>query len=274
MFKRNKNPIQDYFKSRNNNLPSTKEMALVAVALSLIIAIVVVVNRLEPVPQYDPDTMCRLDKPLERHTVVLIDHSGGFSQSDLARMERVLDAARKNLKLFEKLSIAFLSATEAHPFTVEFAYCLPESRSDVSEINRGIRKVEKRYNSFIEKFNRELNKVKKLTDQQQTPLLEAMEMLPLLEHFDPAVPHRKLQIYSDLLQNSDFYSHYDTYKKTLMIGRKDYTPPLWTPDLKDIDVSVHFLRRTDWQRKYQTPALIDWWRMTFTNGHVKSIQFH
>jgi len=162
----------------------------------------------DPNRQYDPDTFCP-DGELNAHTIVLIDVSDSFTETQKKAIHNFVKGIRGRLKRYEKLSIFTLINDNYIASIPKFSKCNPGSGKEANELYQNPKKIQTKFDDFFKSpLTDILSNIVKGAGAERSPILEMIHDLSLREDFSFNIKERKLFLVSDMLQHMKQYSHY------------------------------------------------------------------
>ncbi|HTQ15606.1 MAG TPA: hypothetical protein VMH86_17180 [Rhizomicrobium sp.] len=213
---------------------------------------------------------CLLDRPPVSHTVVLVDGTDKLEKNQADVVLAVVANEAHAVPPYGKITIATID--QDHPYTprILFTSCAPKNRQDADWLSEN---PEVFGTFWQQKFDRPLMLAAQqsaMTDgQKSTPLVESIFGLSLRTDFDSDVKNRRLVIVSDMLQNTELYTHYKGVPGfAAFLQRKDAFQDV--PNLKGVTVVARYLIRPQ-SMQYQSEAQKQFWRDYFdaTQAEVK-----
>lgn len=210
-----------------------------------------------------PD-LCLKNKELEAHSVLVIDRTD--VDENPGQLSRLLSRIKNDLAPFEKFSIYVIDENHSQLPVPIFSLCNPGTGDDANILVRSPKaaqeKFDKEFSRPIEKLIRASNPTKSAV---KSPIIETLQLIPSIESFASTDMHRRIYIFSDMLQNTR-YSH---YSKSL-----DYTqfakryPDLARVDLQNVTVVISYVRRRTAQN-IQGPKHIQFWQDYFRHAGAR-----
>lgn len=244
---------------------------------AIIVAGVVIwiLNDLRPV--FD-DELCIVGSLPPGHTVMSIDIS---EEADAITLVDVIRAQSKNLPQYHRLSVFRIADLNEKPTDDEriqglwplvrvFSACNPGRGDQVNPWIVGSRFAEKRYQKkFAGPLDEMIRKTAERAGSQTSPILNALALVPLIEHFGPDIAERILHIRSDFLQNTK--PQYTQYSED--IKNVDYALSkigVGVPEFRGIKVHVDFVHRIKYAH-WQTNKLRAFWTDYFKRTGVSTV---
>lgn len=204
-------------------------------------------------PAITPETGCRRDGSYPAHVVILIDQSDPFRETDIQWVDRIVAEETRGVIDYGKVTLLALTAQSYEPREV-FTRCSPGSpiRVNQSIRNRDFIEIEWR-RKLYEPLRAAVGEVLTQRVQARSPLAEALVEIAGRADFTPDVPERRIVIISDLVQNSDDFSFYQSGTASSEFERTAVASRLG--ELSGVSVRVHIVPRRSYdfsQTRIQT----------------------
>ena len=151
--------------------------------------------------------------------------------------------------------------------------CIPKDSQKANEWIENEEFMKEIYDRFITAFNSQIELLLKVADGT-SPIMETFVRISNSESFlaHQGVP-RNLFVVSDMLQNSDNYSHYKENQGTdwTIFEKKMAATIYLRPRLNDVRWQVFFAKRDDpREKKLQSTRLSKFWESFFNNAGAKA----
>ena len=230
---------------------------------------------------YDSRYCPKKDKENFGTTAILVDLSDPMQASqeealkkELTNLTTTVDGL-KVLNKGDRLAI-YLTSSDDVPEKI-FDLCNPGSEDERNTNTEGKIIYEQKWKNFFKSVQTELNKKFNNTDNiNQSPIIESIAYVRNKEFNPPNVLGESSKIHdrnniivvSDMLQNSNLYS---VYKE-----KKSYAEVLASKPMNLAHINYyHFVVINPKYKKYQTPALIEWWRnfIIKAKGRNKKVRY-
>lgn len=184
--------------------------ALILVLLGAVAAGVAYVQHALAVAwERDPGTLCLTNRLLETATVLLVDKTDPLDAIQSRTLGNVIAAIRDRLRRGERLTVVVMGENGRPEPVRAFDLCSPGKGRDANFLYENDRlmqaKYEERFGAPLEMLLAELQKG---GSASRSPIMEAIRDITSTPGFSAAVPERRLILISDLLQNTEAYSHY------------------------------------------------------------------
>lgn len=157
--------------------------------------------------ELDAATLCPTNRPLQGHTVVIVDRTDRWSQSMAAALTQLVENAQRDTDKYEKFSIVSLDADQSvHPL---FSICNPGEPTFWSDLYRGRRYTTRDFEQrFVGAAERVIERVREPSEASNSPIVEYIHRWLGSDDFSPEIKSRRLILVSDMRQNSPLYSIY------------------------------------------------------------------
>lgn len=175
------------------------------------------------------DIGCLVNDPPPEVIAIMIDRTDPISPRQAAlignKLRAIKDGTQRvlNAEGVEEKSEPLREWTEFRAYTVgpvsrevlpiDFRACLPGNPKDVDITTESRRRAERVWAEFNEKFERYLTDIAPSSSESQSPLIESIQSIGATTFSHPQFnsepkTRKRLIIISDMLQNSDLFSHY------------------------------------------------------------------
>lgn len=204
---------------------------------------------------------CRLDGVLPAHTIVLIDQSDPFNESDVEWVWQLVFDEAQALKKNGRLTVLGINEDDSDQGAQVFSRCSPGSPRSANPIFENPQFIQQDWEQKFEKFMRE--EVQKLMLNRQSevsPLAEHIRGIQRRADFRDATGHRRIVIVSDLYQNSPQYSMYKSGLNDPAFGQM--LDQIEFPDLEGVEIALF---RVDRKRQIRGADLVAFWTEFLSN---------
>lgn len=215
----------------------------------------------EPKQQIDAETNCPKTGPVT-YTAIVLDTTDSINAIQKIAIENEIPRIKAKVPKFGALAI-YSAGFEGKVSKAEFALCNPGEVSQMDWLREGQILVRKKWNEgFQQPLDRVLKKMLSSSPAKNTPLLEAIQSVsvqsfgPLRSSGKGEVP-KNLIIISDMLQNSEHLNLYNQVPSAQKFIKSDAYKKIRS-DLRDVDVSIYFIRRQT-RKGIQNPKLLRFW---------------
>jgi hypothetical protein len=195
------------------------------------------------VVQLDKETLCPVDQPTQRHSVILVDTTDALSDGQRQLVRQVIDDFAAQALPFEKVSVFSIDAAAAYEPKRLFSACSPKRGEDADGFSEDPRRLEA---LWARDFGRPLDEAIAAEiakgPQDSSPIIESVFAISLLYDFSTAVPFRRLVVVSDMLQNSPGLSLYKANAEYDSYAKSEHGE-LHRPDLRATEVTLHYVIR-------------------------------
>lgn len=177
-----------------------------AVVITSLLAISLVVWLFRPA-DLDAATLCPTSRPLNGHTVVIVDRSDRWTPAIGATLSDIVENAQRETERYQKFSIVALDADNSvRPL---FSICNPGAPTFWSDLYRGRRYTTRDFDQrFVGAAERVVEEVREPSEAPNSPIVEYVHRWLGGDDFNAAVPNRRMILISDMRQNSPLYSIY------------------------------------------------------------------
>ncbi|HEY0027215.1 MAG TPA: hypothetical protein VGC35_05045 [Allosphingosinicella sp.] len=214
---------------------------LIAAALGTV-AVLVTVGVATAEPRRDTITGCNMESNAAppAHTLILIDQTDALPQDELEYARRLIFNEYYWLPVDGLLTIRNIRAQSAK--AVDIAVCRMPGSHEVNPFTTTPEAVEKDFKrSAGAQLDQFLSDMARAPSEDRSPILEAVAAAARRPDFGEDISKRRLVMLSDMIQNSDAYSHY---------GRRSLElPPAaarrFDPDLTGVEVRIHYVERPE-----------------------------
>jgi hypothetical protein len=155
----------------------------------------------------DAATLCPTNRPLQGHTVVIVDRTDRWTPAMGAALTQIVENAQRDTDRYEKFSIVSLDAQQSvHPL---FSVCNPGEPTFWSDLYRGRRYTTRDFEQrFVGAADSVVEQVREPSEARTSPIVEYVHRWLGSDDFNANVPQRRLILVSDMRQNSALYSIY------------------------------------------------------------------
>ncbi|MEQ1868256.1 MAG: hypothetical protein HOP13_07420 [Alphaproteobacteria bacterium] len=208
--------------------------------------------------------------------MVVIDSTDALAPNERRAISDEVANIVGGLSVGELISVHFLdSTTQSGLSDATFHKCKPRNGQSANFVNENPRFVQKVYE---EEFERPLLAAAASAQAnggalaQTSPIIEAIFDASRMSWFEDAVGHRRLVIFSDLLQNSPILRQYRNPTAYATFAASDRTG-VAAPELSGVDVEVFKIARSDDRGGGQQTAMHEkFWQDYFAAAHVRSLK--
>ena len=198
---------------RDRDAANRRYAGFTAGVLFSILALSLSVWLLRPA-ELDAATLCPTNRPLEGHTVVIVDRTDRWTQAMGSALTQLVENAQRDTDKYEKFSIVSLDADQSvHPL---FSICNPGEPTFWSDLYRGRRYTTRDFEErFVGAGERIVEQVREPSEARTSPIVEYVHRWLGSDDFNASVRHRRLILVSDMRQNSPLYSIYSGAEEDL-----------------------------------------------------------
>jgi hypothetical protein len=213
------------------------------------------------------DDLCPKSRPVEGHTVLLVDASEPIRNGLKHALESTISDIRKDLSRFERFSIYAITPDHNRLPQKIVSMCNPGTRKDADKWTESPKTVETKFNQeFGPGLDKAFERLSTGKEAQYSPILESIKAVEQFDNFNDTNHKRKLVVFSDMLQNMPAYSHYRM--KSPDWDKERTADPIYaetvTANLKGVEVEIHYLLQKQYQSR-QTAIHQRFWRDYFSD---------
>ncbi|QJB55629.1 hypothetical protein [Pseudodesulfovibrio sp. zrk46] len=208
------------------------------------------------------------------NAIIIVDRTGKIPQSARRAITTNIEAivseapAGTRFSLFEIDSHYMRGLSKAL-----FSRCKTRDGSHADDLTENARMLRRKYEeNFLNPFMGILNATLMGSGQERSPVLEALVDVTSVPAFQTAAP-TTIYLFSDLLQNSEEYSHYKHHESFEEAVRRAGVNRL-IPSLYGAEVRLYYLLRTGKELKMQTNGHVRFWLdyLRAANAEFKTIK--
>jgi len=245
---------------------------LVGGALLLVAGVAAFFYYVAPAVKRDPETACRVDKEISRETIVVIDATDNFSDTQALRIKKEIGLMLSSAIIDERFSLYVLDET-INMKSQKFSVCNPGDGSNKSGVTSNINRLKKHWETLF--YNRFTNAVDELTGLHaatQSPILEMIKFVSVNNFLDSRATKKRLVIVSDMLHHTQQYSHYRGSPDYIKFSKTPYALTM-QPLLEGVDVQIFYLIMEK-HISLQNRGHIEFWNQHIltNNGFVSSVK--
>lgn len=206
----------------------------------------------------NPDTLCPADGP-RALTVILVDRTDRLNTVQREAVRVRLDEVRAQTAQYGGIALFSIGPTEHELLRPEAYLCNPGTVTEASPLYQNTRRVEQRWQTFIQRLEQAFETAVQAGEQPASPIMESIQSAAL-STFARAAPHtpKRLFVVSDLLQHSPALSLYQRLPRFTDFKTTEAFRQLRAP-LTGVEVEILYLRRPT-TRAIQGKALIEFWQ--------------
>jgi len=214
--------------------------------------------------QRDKESMCRVDKVIEKETVIVIDATDSFSNTQSILLEKEISKILNSALIDERFSLYVLSEEVGEESNL-VVVCNPGDGRDKSELISNKSRIKRKWETNF--YNKLTQSVKSITGQhtsKYSPIMEMIKYASIKGMYGSTAPKKRFIIASDMLHHTREYSQ---YKQKLNI-EKFLKSPYYIevrPHLESVDIEILYLVRAK-DIKLQNRGHISFWESYLTNS--------
>ncbi len=226
----------------------------------------------EPTVKRDSETACRVDGKVSRETIIVIDATDNFNDTQALRIKKEIELLLSSAIIDERFSLYVLDET-INQKSQKFGVCNPGDGSDKSELTSNKRRLKKHWKTlFYNRFTKAVDELIGNHTATQSPILEMIKFVSVNTFLDSRATKRRLVIVSDMLHHTQQYSHYRGSADFTKFSKTSYALTM-QPLLEDVDVQIFYLIREN-NISLQNRGHIEFWNQhILTNsGFLSSVK--
>lgn len=215
--------------------------------------------------------LCRADTGLTAHSITLLDTSDVLSPEERQIARDAVDADAASAAPYEDVSVMAIEAD--HPYEPKqlFSACAPKRGIDAHGISENPALFDAIWkHRFRGPLDEAITAELSSSSQDTSPLIESIWAVSRLPDFGPSIAHRRLDIVSDMLQNTRGYSQYHSHLTFRAFERTRFGR-LRIPNLRGVVVVIHYLMRPK-TLALQTEAHIRFWEAFFREAGAARVE--
>jgi hypothetical protein len=222
-------------------------------------------------PPLDDDTLCRTDRALAAHTLILVDGTDRLEARHRRKLERVIAQERARLAPHERLSIWSLRADHPQEPRNLFSRCLPRDGSQINPLFENAAKAQARWDEQVgAALESAARRAGSSGRGDASPILAGLRAAAADPDFSAEIPQRRLVLVSDLLEHArDGFTLYDAAADFAAWRTQDAAGPA---DLAGVTVRVAPLDRPE-HAAAQRRARAAFWEPYFAAADAEGVSF-
>ena len=226
--------------SPNLTQEDRKGIRNIVICTTIIIFLGILSINLRSDENFDHETLCLLDQPLSGHTVFFVDRTDPLNKKQTQWLLREIEKSKSGLTSNEKLSIFSIIGSNDSFLRELFSRCSPGSGKEANPLYQNPKKIQKYFEeSFGKPLTKKLDTLTQGTKYSTSPIMESIKILLNQKEFSPNINNRKLYIVSDMLQNTQEFSHYRPYNFG-ELAKANYFKN-GNPNLDSVEVRIYYV---------------------------------
>ncbi|MGE0597101.1 MAG: hypothetical protein AB7P07_12110 [Hyphomonadaceae bacterium] len=220
-------------------------------------------------PPTDPETLCRSDRPIAAHTIILIDSTDRLETRHRRKLEAVAAQERARLGRFDRLTLMRLNTRRPQEPAILFSKCLPLPPEDANPFVQNPRMAQEAWDAdFADALAAALRSAQSGGPNRASPILAALRAAAADPDFGLEIATRRLVLVSDFLEHTPGgFSHYAASADYAAWRRDAAAAPA---DLARVSVRLVPIDRPDHAAR-QAAAMDDFWPAYFDATHAASV---
>lgn len=221
------------------------------------------------VPPTDPDTLCRTDRGLGAHTIILVDATDRLETRHRRKLRAAMAQERARLSQYDRLTLMRINVRRPQEPTILFSRCLPRPPEHTNPLFENARMTQARWDEeFAGALDRALRSAGSSGPARASPIVAALRAVAADPEFGSEIPRRRLVLVSDLLEHDpQGFSLYVSGANYAAWRARVHTAP---PDLAHVDLRIVPLDRPDHAARQQA-ALEGFWPAFFDAADVQNV---
>lgn len=222
-------------------------------------------------PPTDAETLCRTDRAIAAHTIILVDATDRLEPRHRRKLRAVLDQERARLGQYDRFTLMRLNARRPQEPTILFSKCLPRPPDQANPLFENPRRAQELWDeAFADALDRALRSAQAGGVQRASPILAGLRAVAADPDFGAEIARRRLVLVSDLLEHDP--DGFSLYAEAADYAAWAARSPFGPPDLTAVDARVAILDRPDHADR-QAAALLEFWPAYFDAASVNSVSF-
>lgn len=220
-------------------------------------------------PPTDPETLCRTDRALQAHTIVLVDSTDRLEPRHRRKLQALMLQERTRLTQYDRITLMRLNSRRPQEPTILFSKCLPRPPAQANPLFENARIAQERWDAdFQAALDRALRSASAGGPNRASPILAGIRAVAADPDFGGEIPRRRLVLVSDLLEH-------DPGGFSLYVSGADYaawraSAPAGPPDLSNVDLRIAPIDRPDHAER-QAAALQVFWPAFFDAAGAENV---
>lgn len=161
------------------------------------------------ITQSQEENLCPSDQPPAAHTLILVDLTSPLSVSQRQRLRHLIETEAHRLTEDEQLTVLALGTTNPYKPEPLLSRC---GRKYVHDVNALTGNAHFSHTAWAydvgAPLDTALNRLMHTQNALTSPIVEVVKGLSMRQDFGPEIKHRRLVVFSDLLQTSSGWSQY------------------------------------------------------------------
>ncbi|WP_395646510.1 hypothetical protein [Terricaulis sp.] len=220
-------------------------------------------------PPTDPDTLCRTDRPIAAHTIVLVDSTDRLETRHRRKLQAVMLQERSRLHQYDRITLMRLNSRRPQEPTILFSKCLPRPPEMANPLFENARIAQERWDAdFASALDRALRSAASGGPNRASPILAGLRAVAADPDFGAQIPQRRLILVSDLLEHDP--GGFSLYVSDANFASWRAQTPSGPADLLGVDLRIVPIDRPDHAER-QAAALQSFWPAYFEAAAADSV---
>lgn len=221
-------------------------------------------------PPTDPQTLCRTDQPIAAHTIVLVDATDRLEPRHRRKLRAVLLQERARLSQYDRLTLMRLNVRNPREPNVLFSKCLPRPPEQTNPLFENARMAQQHWDEdFQHALDTAMRSAASRGPAPASPILQSLRAIAADPDFGIEIPHRRLVLVSDLLENEP--NSFSLYAPNATFADWRARDAFGPPDLSGVHLRIAPLDRPDFAAQ-QAKALTAFWPAYFDAAKTDSLE--
>ena len=217
---------------------------IISIALVIIVLFIVTYVRVSGSQVVLMDNLCREDGVVPRETVLLIDATDSYSESQrdqvLFKINEYIDDSLE----YERLTLYALNE-DPDTFLPTFSICNPGDGGDASEWTENKKQLARTWETrFKNELTEAINPLVGQNSAENSPIIEMLKFVGIRTFLESKSSERRIILVSDMMEHTERYSHYDDPINFKQIENTPFEISI-RPNLPNVEVDVLYLYRPE-----------------------------
>lgn len=221
-------------------------------------------------PPTDAQSLCRTNQPIAAHTIILVDATDRLEPRHRRKLRAVLLQERARLSQYDRLTVMRLNVRNPREPSVLFSKCLPRPPEQTNPLFENARMTQQHWDEdFQHALDTAMRSAASRGPAASSPILASLRAIAADPDFGIEIPHRRLVLVSDLLENEP--NGFSLYAPTASFTAWRAHDPFGPPDLSGVHLRIAPLDRPDFAPQ-QANALNSFWPAYFDAAKIDSLE--
>lgn len=222
-----------------------RAMAVLTVAVAVVLWVLVKGVFFAPPPVAYDDHGCEAGN-IGGHTIIIFDRTDPLEPSKHRAVISIVDKIVGDMVTGDKLSIFEIDSSNMKGLSApRFDMCRPRDGKNADRFTENPKLLSMKFaKTFSDPLQVVLEGYQGGDGQPRSPIIECLMDVVHVPDFGKEVPRRSLYIFSDMLQHTSLYSHYNS-KPEFKAFRTVSLLRQMVPHLAGVEVHIYYLLRSD-----------------------------